>query len=85
MPEEDKVINKLMVKDLEKNLNVKIIEASAKSNINVTDSFMLIIDKILELKFSGKKDGRKESVKLHNSKKKNKHTCFLNKIFSNDN
>jgi len=85
LPEEEKVINNLMVKDLEKNLNVKIIEASAKSNINVTDSFMLIVDKILELKFSGKNGGRKESVMLHNSKKNNKHTCFLNKIISNDN
>jgi len=85
LPEEEKVINNLMVKDLEKNLNVKIIEASAKSNINVTDSFMLIVDKILELKFSGKNGGRKESVMLYNSKKNNKHICFLNKIISNDN
>ena len=85
MPEEEKAVNDLMVKDLEKNLNVKIIEASAKSNINVTESFMLIVDKILELKFSGKNGGRKESVMLHNSKKNNKHTCFLNKIISNDN
>ena len=69
-----------MVKDLEKNLKVKVIEASAKSNINVTESFMLIIDKILELKFSGKNEGRIDSVTLNNSKKNNKHTCFINKI-----
>jgi len=81
IPENEKVINDLMVKDLEKNLNVKIIEASAKSNINVTEIFMLIVDKILDLKFSGKNGPRTDSVMLHNSKKNNnKHTCFLNKI-----
>ena len=85
MPEEEKAVNDLMVKDLEKNLNVKIIEASAKSNINVTESFMLIVDKILELKFSGKNGERPDSVMLHNAKKNNKHTCFLNKFLSHDN
>jgi transcriptional regulator len=64
-------------------LNVKIIEASAKSNINVTESFMLIVDKILELKFSGKNGERPDSVMLHNAKKNNKHTCFLNKFLRN--
>ena len=85
IPEEEKVVNNLMIKDLEKSLNVKIIEASAKSNINVTESFMLIVDKILELKFSGKNGERPDSVMLHNAKKNNKHTCFLNKFLSNDN
>ena len=85
IPEEEKVVNNLMIKDLEKSLNVKIIEASAKSNINVTESFMLIVDKILELTFSGKNGERPDSVMLHNAKKNNKHTCFLNKFLSNDN
>jgi small GTP-binding protein len=85
IPEEEKVVNNLMIKDLEKSLNVKIIEASAKSNINVTESFMLIVDKILELKFSGKNGERPDSVMLHNAKKNNKHICFLNKFLSNDN
>ena len=83
MPEEEKVVNNLMIKDLEKSLNVKVIEASAKSNINVTESFMLIVDKILELKFSGKNGERPDSVMLEKTKKNHKHACFLN-IF-NDN
>ena len=82
LPEEEKVVNNLMVKDLEKNLNVKIIEASAKSNINVTESFMLIVDKILDLKFSGKNGERIDSIVLKKEiKKNNKHTCFLKALY----
>lgn len=82
LPEEEKVVNNLMVKDLEKNLNVKIIETSAKSNINVTESFMLIVDKILDLKFSGKNGERIDSVVLKKEiKKNNKHTCFLKALY----
>ena len=93
LPDDEKVISNLMREDLEKNLNIKIVEASAKSNKNVQESFMMIIDKILEIKLGiqsdkNHEDYRSNSIKLESfsqkkEKNKHKHQCFFNKIIKN--
>ena len=35
--------------NFEKKMNIKIIEASSKNNINVKESFLLLVDKMIEL------------------------------------
>ena len=52
---EQKVVGEEIKKKLENNENIKIIEDSSKDNINVNESFILLIDKMIELKFGRKK------------------------------
>ena len=52
---EQKVVGEEIKKKLENNENIKIIEASSKYNININESFILLIDKMIELKFGRKK------------------------------
>jgi small GTP-binding protein len=52
--ESSKQVTDLMRDDLEKSLNIKIYEASAKTNTNVNECFNLLIDQIYKLKFENK-------------------------------
>ena len=84
LPESKKEVNEKMKKDLEKQLGYKIIEASAKEDINVTESFELLVDKMIKLK-EEKEDKRKSikirknSFKNNNNNKNKKQECCLRK------
>ena len=81
LPESKKEVNEKMKKDLEKQLGYKIIEASAKEDINVTESFELLVDKMIKLK-EEKIDKiksikiRKNSFKNNNNKNKKQECCL---------
>lgn len=81
LPESIKEVNEKMKKDLEKQLGYKIIEASAKEDINVTESFELLVDKMIKLK-EEKIDKiksikiRKNSFKNNNNKNKKQECCL---------
>ena len=81
LPESKKEVNEKMEKDLEKQLGYKIIEASAKEDINVTESFELLVDKMIKLK-EEKIDKiksikiRKNSFKNNNNKNKKQECCL---------
>ena len=76
---EDRKVSDLMREDLEKNLNIKILEASAKSNINIENCFNTLIDKVYELRFgvnlSERQIVKQNSLKLKKENKKKKHKC----------
>ena len=75
---ENVVVNEETKIKFEKQMNIKIIEASSKNNINVNESFLLLVDKMIELGI-GKykknncddKDKEDNSKKLSNGKKIN--------------
>ena len=81
LPESIKEVNEKMKKDLEKQLGYKIIEASAKEDINVTEIFELLVDKMIKLK-EEKIDKiksikiRKNSFKNNNNKNKKQECCL---------
>ena len=50
VPEDKKQVNNLMKEELEKEIKCKILEASAKDNINVNESFEMLLDKIYEVR-----------------------------------
>ena len=56
MPKTDKTVDQESKQNFENARKMKIIEASAKDNINVNESFISLIDKMLELGL-GKKKG----------------------------
>ena len=49
MPDDEKQVDEQDKNFFEKQFNMKIIEASAKSNINVNECFIALIDKMLSL------------------------------------
>ena len=49
LPEEQRIIDKEMVESLKEKENVEVIEASAKTNINVNEAFISLIDKMIGL------------------------------------
>ena len=68
---------------------MKIIETSAKDNINVSESFINLIDKMLELGLGRKKGNEDDNDELNNSQvlrnpkndKENRNGgCCLNKL-----
>ena len=74
---EKREVSDSMREDLEKNLKIKIFEASAKDNINIEKCFNALIDKVYELRFgvnlSERQLIKKNTLKLKKeSKKKNK-------------
>ena len=74
---EKREVSDSMREDLEKNLKIKIFEASAKDNINIEKCFNALIDKVYELRFgvnlSERQLVKKNTLKLKKeSKKKNK-------------
>ena len=77
LPEDEKKVTDEMKKNLENSLNIKIIEASAKNNINVNESFEKLVDKMMELK---KNKEHINSLKLKeekdiNNKNENEGKC----------
>ena len=75
VPDEERQISDANREDLEQKLNTKIIEASAKNNENIEKSFLMLVDKMYELKFGvklNKENYRKDSLVIENdSKQKN--------------
>ena len=83
---EERIVNEDMKKEFEKIYNIKIIEASAKDNINVNESFMILVDKMIELGLGKKKsnnfDDNEENIgkKLEDlDKNRNRGNCFSSK------
>jgi small GTP-binding protein len=70
LPKEEIQVNKEMVEKFEKEENLKIIEASAKENINVNDSFGALLDRMIELGL-GKKKGNNDDEDNNTSQLKN--------------
>ena len=85
MPKTDKSVDQQSKQNYESTSKMKIIEASAKDNINVNESFISLIDKMLELGL-GKKKGNdddndidemnnSQQLKKPNNVKKKKDNC----------
>ena len=55
LPDGERVVDEDSRLNLEKQCNIKVIEASAKENINVNESFIALIDKMLGLGLGKKK------------------------------
>lgn len=76
---EEREVSGLMREDLEKNLNIKILEASAKKNINIQNCFNDLIDKVYAKRFgmniSERQLTKKNTLKLKKQTKKRKHKC----------
>ena len=76
---EEREVSDLMKEDLEKTLNIKILEASAKNNINIENCFNDLIDKIYELRFgvnlSERQISKNNTLKLKKGYKKMKYKC----------
>ena len=67
-------------KNFEETRKLKIIEASAKKNINVNDSFIVLIDKMLALGLGKKKtngidDDGNQKLQSNNNDKKRSNCC----------
>ena len=67
-------------KNFEDTRKLKIIEASAKKNINVNDSFIVLIDKMLALGLGKKKtngidDDGNQKLQSNNNDKKKSNCC----------
>ena len=78
LPESKRAVNEEMKKNFEIENNIKIYEASAKENINVTECFMILVDKLIELGV-GKEiddDDDDKEVKLKIERTTNYHNCY---------
>ena len=82
MPKTDETVDQQSKQNYENTSKMKIIEASAKDNINVNESFISLIDKMLELGL-GKKKGNDDDDEMNNAQqlkksnngKKRKDNC----------
>ena len=70
----DKVINDEQKTELENTLNTKIIEVSAKDNINVNEAFDKIVDIMMEIKLKKTNIRKNNTIKLGKTKIKNNPT-----------
>jgi len=85
LPEDEKQVDKESKTNFEVNNNMQIIETSAKDNINVSESFIKLIDKMLELGLGRKRGNEDDNDELNNSQalrnpkddKRNKSGCCL--------
>ena len=78
IPEDERQVSDLMKKDLEKSLNIKIIEASAKDNKNVEECFMMLVNKIYENRYeldSKDNNKKKDNLVIKNNDKQNQKGC----------
>ena len=79
--DDEKQVSEESKKQFEEQTNLKIIDASSKTNYNVNESFLALIDKMLELgldKKTGDNDEDEEennSQKLRLEKTKKKRDC----------
>ena len=84
LPDAEKVVDQDTRQTLEKQCNFKIIEASAKENINVNESFIALIDKMMGLGLGKKKtndfDEESTGQRLQNSEgdRNNNNCCGRN-------
>ena len=75
--ENNRVVKKEEKELLEKEIEMKIIEASAKLDINVKESFNLLIDKMIEKKSN--KFSLSNTIKIKNEDKKTGDCCIKKK------
>ena len=75
--ENNRVVKKEEKELLEKKIEMKIIEASAKLDINVKESFNLLIDKMIEKKSN--KFSLSNTIKIKNEDKKTGDCCIKKK------
>ena len=82
LPDDEKKVDEESKKKFEEENNMKIIDASAKTNLNVSESFITLIDKMLNLGLGKKKDEADENDEMNNSQqlkigddKKKKDCC----------
>ena len=76
LPDEEKNVDQESRKNFENTNNMKIIEASAKDNINVNESFISLIDKMLQLGLGKKKgsDDDNDNDEVNNSQQLKRST-----------
>ena len=67
LPDTDKIVDQESKQNFEDTNKIKIIEASAKDNINVNESFIALIDKMLELGLGRKRGSEDDNDELNNS------------------
>ena len=72
---ENKVVTDKMKQNFEENYGIKIIEASAKDNINVEKSFIELIDKMLLKKEEEESLTNSLKISVKNIKKEKKNSC----------
>ena len=78
LPPEKKKVDKKDIEEFENTQKLKIIEASAKEDINVNESMIALIDKMLELgvgKVKKEDDDEEDNRKLSIKKKTKKKDC----------
>ena len=77
LPTEERVVDEDSRQNLENQCNIKIFEASAKDNINVNESFIALIDKMLGLGLGKKRTNEfdDDGQKLKNSDGENRNNC----------
>ena len=68
LSDDEKKVDEDLKKNFEENNKMKIIEASAKSNINVNESFIVLIEKMIELG-RGKRKSNEDDEKDNNPQK----------------
>ena len=76
LPDEEKNVDQESRQNFENTNNMKIIEASAKDNINVNESFISLIDKMLQLGLGKKKgsDDDNDNDEVNNSQQLKRST-----------
>ena len=92
LPPEEREVDEDMVKSLKESEKIEIIESSAKNNVNVNESFIKLVKKMIELGLGQKKEsfgededdnGNDKNIKLSDNKniniKNNKTNCCRGK------
>lgn len=72
---ENREVSKEDIEDLEKKLDIKIFEVSAKSSTNVDNAFKYIVEKLIEKKNSGEIEYSSKRNLLVEEKSSNKKCC----------
>ena len=72
LSDDEKKVDEDLKKNFEENNKMKIIEASAKNNINVNESFIVLIEKMIELGRGKKKSNENDENDPQKLKKTNK-------------
>jgi len=72
---EDRVISYSKGKELAQSLGINFYETSSKDNINIEESNLDVINKIIEYRDKKKNNKDKKSIRLNKSKVKKKRKC----------